>query len=477
MKIKKAFFVGIGGMGVSSVAGIALENGIKVLGYDQTDNYNTQHLKEQGAIIYNVHDCHNVESDTDVVVVSSAIPFDSPEIKIAKKNNIPILHRSQMLDYLLKEQKVIAIAGTHGKTTTTSMVASVLLEGKYEPTVSIGGKWSRTNSTYYNGEGRYAVIEADESDGSFLNYHPYIGVITNMEYEHVDFYTSNKMMEEFFCDFVCNISQSGGLVICQDDVNEKNMIWRSHINKKVVTYGVKKNANIIAKDIITDNEGVRFKVYVQNEDRYDFWREIKLNNLFGIHNVKNALAAIGVGTLLKIKKDVIVSGLEQCGNIGRRMELVSCGQLEILSKVVDGIKVYQDYGHHPTEISATLDSLRDIYGAKRIITVFQPHRFSRTRAFLSEFANSLMKSDYVLLTDVYAAFENVDEKVEVSQILEKMKLNNYQSCDYFKNKEELYVKLSNVLLNDDVLLILGAGDIEIIVNDLKKMTPNQDRKD
>jgi UDP-N-acetylmuramate--alanine ligase len=470
---KKIYFIGIGGVGVSALANLLIKLEHQVCGSDIVENIIVKNLKKQGASINIGHSSDNISTDIDIVVVSSAASKENPEIKKAKMLGIPIIHRSEMLALMTKKNKVVAVAGSHGKTTTTSLISSVVEEGNYDPTVFIGGIWGNINSNAKLGNGDFAVIEADESDGSLLNYSPYIGVITNIEYEHVDYYKNLDHLINTFIAFTKNVPQDGLIIICEDDENCRNL--KKHINSRVLTYGIKESADVVAKNIKFIDGRTCFDVYVKdNKGSYSYYGDFSIQKM-GEHNVSNALASICVGIELEIEVIKMKIGLDNCQGVERRMEFMGEGSLFINNKLFNDLTIIQDYGHHPTEIISTTESLKQVY-KKRIVTVFQPHRYSRTKVFLSEFCSVLSKSDYLLITDIYSGSEDEIEGFSVINLLQEFNKKNFTDYTYFKDYPDMEDKLSNVVKDGDMILFLGAGDIANMCKDLSNGIEIQGKK-
>jgi UDP-N-acetylmuramate--alanine ligase len=462
---KSIYLIGIGGIGVSGLANLLLKAGHLVQGSDLVENNAIKNLRKDGAIINIGHSESNIKGDIDVVVVSSAAKQENPEIKKAQELGIPIIHRSEMLSLLTSNHKVIAVGGSHGKTTTTSLVSSIVEAGKLDPTIFIGGIWENINSNAKAGNGEYAIIEADESDGSLLNYRPHIAIVTNIEYEHVDYYKSLCELKQTFLEFTNRVSEDGLIVLCEDDENCREL--RTLISKRAITYGFTETSDILARNITYDKGRTHFDVYIKNGDtKHKYIGNFSIEKM-GEHNVKNALAAVCVGIELGLAIEDIHSGLSNCKGVDRRMQLMAEGDLLINNKLFKDLTVIQDYGHHPTEILFTIQSLRNAY-KKRIVTIFQPHRYSRTKAFLNEFCSVLAKADYLLITDIYPGSEEKIEGFSIDNLLERFENEYYDKFSYFNGVVEMKHNLEEHLIDGDIVLFIGAGDIYNMCNALTR---------
>ena len=387
------FFVGIGGIGMSGIAELLLNLGYRVSGSDIAMSDVTQRLEKLGGKIFNGHHANHIK-DVDVVVTSSAIRQENPEVTAALEASVPVIPRAEMLAELMRLKYSIAVAGAHGKTSTTSMIAGVLAEGGLDPTVVIGGKLKSVNTNAVMGEGDFIVAEADESDGSFLKFSPTIAVVTNIDLEHVDFYENIENIKSVFLNFIDRIPFYGLAVLCLDNESIQDIIPR--IKKRFLTYGLSAQADIQAREVEFEGMQSRFNVFY-NDTCYG---PVSLN-LPGIHNVYNALATISVGFELDIPFEKVRDALGHMQGVARRLEVKGD---------VSGIKVLDDYGHHPTEIKVTLDAIRQSWPGRRLIVIFQAHRYSRTQALYDEFTRSFYQSDLLILLPVYAAGEDRIQK-------------------------------------------------------------------
>lgn len=436
-RIKRFHFVGIGGIGMSGIAQILLEMGYSVSGSDLKENKNTKLLRDKGAVVYIGHSPENVAPDVQVVVYSSAVSRENPELLRAKEMGIPVIPRGEMLAELFKLKEGIAVSGSHGKTTTTSMIAHILEEAGFDPTVVIGGILQRLGSNAKLGMGELLVSEADESDGSFLKLSPVIAVITNIDREHMDFYGDLEKVVEAFSRFASSVPFYGFCVANSDDRNVLRAVGNT--GKKVITFGMLEEAQVRASNL------------QMKEGRYSFdvlWKGRRLGRISlgicGRHNVYNALASLAVSLELGVSFETVKSSLESFRNAERRMELKG---------FYGNVPIYDDYGHHPTEIKAVLDTIREMYPSRRLLMVFQPHRYSRTYHLFGEFVRVLREPDRLFLLDIYPAGEKNLYGVSSSQLAKET------GALYVEDKGKLFETLLKELREDDVLLFMGAGDI------------------
>jgi UDP-N-acetylmuramate--alanine ligase len=435
-------FVGIGGIGMSGIAELLLNIGYKVSGSDSSSSDITRRLKRLGGIIFKGHSAEQILG-ADVVVTSSAIGPGNPEVVAAGQGSIPVIPRAEMLAELMRLKYSVAIAGAHGKTSTTSIIASVLGKGGLDPTVVIGGKLKSIDSNALLGEGDYIVAEADESDGSFLKMSPTIAVVTNIDREHLDFYRDLTAIKEVFLSFIDKIPFYGLAVLCLDNEPIQDII--PNIQKRFTTYGMSTQADFQAKDVVFEGLKSRFHVY-----HLGTWLGEILLNLPGIHNVYNSLASIAVGMELDISFDVIKSALQTVEGVQRRLEIK--GEKK-------GVTVVDDYGHHPTEIKITLQAARESWPHRRVVVVFQPHRYSRTQALFDEFTRSFYQSDLLVVLPIYAAGEQKIKGVEGHALFEGIRSHGHKEVVYFQDFETAVSHLIKILSPEDILLTLGAGDV------------------
>jgi UDP-N-acetylmuramate--alanine ligase len=435
-------FVGIGGIGMSGIAELLLNLGYKVSGSDLKSSDITARLKALGGTIFKGHAAENIK-EADVVVVSSAIDPQNPEIKAAGQASIPVIPRAEMLAELMRLKYSIAIAGAHGKTSTTSIVASVLAEGGLDPTVVIGGKLKSIGSNAVLGEGDFIVAEADESDGSFLKFSPTIAVVTNIDKEHLDFYADLDAIKTVFLNFLDRIPFYGLAVLCLDNEPIQDLIPR--IKKRYTTYGMTSQADFQIRDVEFGRQQSRFDIYHQGNKL----GMINLN-LPGIHNVYNATASIAVGVELNIAFEQIKKALETVEGVQRRLEIKGES---------NGVTVIDDYGHHPTEIKVTLEAIEENWQNRRKVVVFQPHRYSRTRALFDEFSRAFYQSDVLVVLPIYAASEKKIEGVTSQNLCEEIKAHGHKEVIHADGFKAALSYLKQILQPGDVLLTLGAGDV------------------
>jgi UDP-N-acetylmuramate--alanine ligase len=435
-------FVGIGGIGMSGIAELLLNLGYRVSGSDAKPSDITDRLKTLGGTIFKGHAAENIEG-ADVVVVSSAIDADNPEVREAGHESIPVIPRAEMLAELMRLKYSIAVAGAHGKTSTTSIVASVLAEGGLDPTVVIGGRLKSIGSNAVLGEGDFIVAEADESDGSFLKFSPTIAVVTNIDKEHLDFYADLDAIKTVFLNFLDRIPFYGLAVLCLDNEPIQDLI--PHIKKRYTTYGMTSQADFQIRDVEFERQKSRFDIYYHGNKM----GMINLN-LPGIHNVYNATASIAVGVELNIAFGQIKRALETVEGVQRRLEIKGESR---------GVTVIDDYGHHPTEIKVTLETIEENWQNQRKVVVFQPHRYSRTRALFGEFSRSFYQSDVLVVLPIYAASEKKIEGVTSQKLCEGIKAHGHKEVIYADGFKAALSHLKQTLQPGDVLLTLGAGDV------------------
>lgn len=439
-KIQQIHFVGIGGSGMSGIAEVLVTLGYQVSGSDLKATPVTDRLEKLGVRIAIGHRPQNIEG-AHVVVTSTAVSTLNPEVMAAKTKGIPVIPRIEMLAEIARLKYTIAIAGTHGKTTTTSMVASVLQIGGFDPTVVVGGRLKHLDSGARLGKGEFLVAEADESDGSFLKLSPALAVITNIDNDHLDYYGTFDKIAEAFVAYAGRVPFYGCVIACLDDPHVKAHLPR--FSRRVITYGFDPAARLQAINASCPDGVSEFEVLEQGK----LLGKIRLQ-VPGRHNVLNALAAVGVGLEIGMPFAKIVEGLAAYDGVGRRMELKG---------ETDGITVIDDYGHHPTEIRATLSALRDRYPKRRLVALFQPHRFSRTQSLWNEFAHAFEKADRVMVMDIYPAGEDPIPGVSSDLIVKAMQNVHRAASSAPKPFSPQALRAS--LDPGDVLLTLGAGDV------------------
>ncbi|MBU0474006.1 MAG: UDP-N-acetylmuramate--L-alanine ligase [Bacteroidetes bacterium] len=456
--INKIHFVGIGGIGMSGIAEIMLNRGFTISGSDMNESATTERLRSIGIPVIIGHSADNV-SDVDVLVYSSAVNIANPEVKAAMEKDIPVIKRSEMLAETMRMKYGIGIAGTHGKTTTTSMVGLVLTEAGIDPTIIVGGKLSSLGGTNARlGHSDYIVVEADEFDRTFLSLTPCIAAITTLETEHLDTYKDLDDIKSAFVQFANKVPFFGFVVLCLDETALQDI--RPLIKKKVISYGTTQQADVRAIDIKCHEFKTTFTVDYKGEEL----GEITLN-IPGKHNVNNSLVAVTIAKELGVKFSVIKKSLESFTGVYRRFE----------TKYNNEILIIDDYAHHPTEINATLSGIRSGW-KRRLVTVFQPHLFSRTRDFYTEFGRAFLNSDVFICTDVYPAREEKIEGISGELIANAAKSFGHKNVIYIENKEEISSTLLKIVKDDDIIITLGAGDVwkygEEFVAEYKKTREN-----
>jgi UDP-N-acetylmuramate--alanine ligase len=449
-KVKNIHFVGIGGIGMSGIAEILINQGFHVTGSDMSKSENTEYLENLGAKVYIGHNAENV-ADAEVVVYSSAVkPKDNPETLYALENNVPLIRRAEMLSEVSRLNYCLAISGTHGKTTTTSMVSLILIKAGIDPTVLVGGRLKDFGGTNARlGKGQWTILEADEFDRSFLQLSPTIAVINNIEAEHLDIYKDIEDIKNTFLEFGNKVPFYGFVALGLDDSRNREIM--SSINKKVVTYGLSRHCDVRADKITYDEKFTEFDVFENNS----LLGRIKIN-IPGNHNVKNALAAITVALGMDIEFSVIKEGLEDFHGVMRRFEHKG---------TYKGAIVIDDYAHHPSEVSATLDAARNGWN-KRIVCVFQPHTYTRTRDLYKEFGQSFDNADVLIITDVYPAREEPIEGVDGELIANAAKKFGHKNVIYVKEFSDLTAKVKEIATSEDIILTVGAGPIWKVAQDL-----------
>jgi len=435
-------FVGIGGIGMSGIAELLLNLGYKVSGSDLAASSITDRLSGLGGIIRIGHDAGQV-GEADVVVTSSAVAADNPEVQEALARSIPVIPRAEMLSELMRLKYSVAVAGAHGKTTTTSIVAEVLAQGGLDPTVVIGGKLKSIDANALLGRGDFIVAEADESDGSFLKMSPTIAVVTNIDREHLDFYTDLANIKDVFLAFIDRIPFYGLAVLCLDNEAIQDLI--PQIKKRTTTYGLSNQADFQARNVRMRGLQSTFSVY---RDR-NHLGDIRLN-LPGEHNVNNALASIAVGSELQIPFDIIKSALETIEGVQRR--------LEIKGDVQD-ITIVDDYGHHPTEIKTTLTAARESWPDRRLVVVFQPHRYTRTRALFDEFTRAFYQSNLLVVLPIYPAGEPPIEGTDGKGLYDGIRAHGHKDALYVDGIDHAVETLAEIVTPGDIVLTLGAGNV------------------
>lgn len=448
-RIKHVHFVGIGGVGMAGIAEVLLSQGYQVSGSDLSDNALTKHLRSIGAEIFQSHQAENIKN-ADVVVRSSAVDFDNVELIAAQKARIPIVQRAEMLGELMRFRYGIAIAGTHGKTTTTSLVASILAEEGLDPTFVIGGRLNSAGSNARLGSGRYLVAEADESDASFLHLKPMISVITNIDADHMSTYHNDfEELKRAFMEFIQRLPFYGLAVLCVDDPVVREMLPK--VSRPYVTYGFSDDVDFRATSISQSGTQTTFTVIRPGQQ---VPLEVKLN-LPGNHNVLNALAAIAIATELKVSDHAIIRALAKFAGIGRRFQIYG----DYALKKGGTVTLIDDYGHHPREIEVTIQAARKSWPDRRLAMVFQPHRYTRTHDLFNNFCEVLSKLDTLVLLDVYAAGESYIEGADGRSLAKKIGESQRVQPILVEQHKQLANILQETLKDGDVLLMQGAGNI------------------
>jgi len=456
-KIHTIHFVGIGGAGMAGIAEVLLNLGYSVRGSDLKLTSVTERLRSLGAHVSEGHAAQNL-GEADVVVVSSAVAADNPEVLAAHALRIPVVRRAEMLAELMRFRYGIAIAGTHGKTTTTSLIASVLAEGGVDPTFVIGGRLASANSNAKLGLGKYLVAEADESDASFLHLQPMIAVVTNIDADHLGSYEGDLgRLKQGFLEFLNNLPFYGLAVLCSDDDNTRELI--PQLGRRVASYGFGERADIRAYDVERLGLRSRFKV-VSKERREPLTLEV---NLAGLHNVLNSLAAVAVAAELEIADSALQRALAEFSGVDRRLQVNGT-----VTTAAGRVTFVDDYGHHPTELAATIAAARGAWPNRRLVVVFQPHRYTRTQALLDDFAQVLSSVDALVLTNVYAAGETPLAGADGKSLARAVRVRGAVEPIFIEELAELPGVLAQVLRADDVVLTLGAGSIGGIAQTLPK---------
>lgn len=447
-KITRLHFVGIGGSGMGGIAEVLLNLGYKVSGSDLANNPVTRRLVELGADIRLGHDADYV-TDASVVVISSAVSEDNPEVIAAKSQRIPVIPRAEMLAELMRFREGIAVAGTHGKTTTTSLLASILAGAGLDPTFVIGGRLNSTASHSRLGNGRYLVAEADESDASFLYLQPMMAVVTNIDADHLDTYGGDySRLRQVFVDFLHHLPFYGIAVMCLDDPGVQEILPK--VTRPILTYGVAPKADVRVEDICYRGAQTEFKVRLPG-------RETRLAiqlNMPGHHNVLNALAAIAVASQLGLSDQAIQQALKAFQGVGRRFEIA--GEFVLPEGKVT---LVDDYGHHPTEIAATLDAVHSAWPDRRCVLVFQPHRYTRTRDLFEDFTQVLSEADVLVMLDVYSANESPIPGADSRALCRAVRGRGRLEPVFVEDPEQLLPTLRNLLQDGDIVLTQGAGNV------------------
>ena len=454
-RIRRIHLLGIGGSGMGGIAEVLVNLGYEVSGSDLVSNAVTRRLAALGIDILSGHEAAQIQG-ADVVVASSAIPDDNPELLAARERRIPVVPRAEMLAELMRFRYGIAVAGTHGKTTTTSLLASILAEAELDPTFVVGGRLNSTASHSRLGAGRYLVAEADESDASFLYLQPMIAVVTNIDADHLSAYQGAfSKLQSTFVEFLHHLPFYGLAVLCVEDAHVRAIL--SEVTRPVITYGVEQEADVCAENICYHGEQSSFRVSLP---RCDSLLDITLN-MPGIHNVLNALAAIAVATELEVSDAAIQRALSAFQGIARRFQYYG----EIVTPR-GSVLLVDDYGHHPTEIRATLAAVRATWPARRVVLIFQPHRYTRTRDLFDDFTQVLNQADVLVMLEVYAASEQPIANADSRSLCRALRARGKLTPVFVEDPQELPQVISDLLLPQDVLLTLGAGSIGALAAEL-----------
>jgi UDP-N-acetylmuramate--alanine ligase len=447
-KVRRIHFVGIGGAGMSGIAEVLANQGYAVSGSDLVESAVTRRLRDLGATVAIGHAAENL-GNADVLVMSSAVAEDNPEVVAARERRIPVVPRALMLAELMRLKQGIAVAGTHGKTTTTSLIASVLAEGRLDPTFVIGGRLVSAGVNARLGKGDFIVVEADESDASFLYLQPVLAVITNIDADHMDTYQQDfGKLKQAFVDFAQRLPFYGAAVVCVDDANVRSIV--PSITKYILTYGLAEDAQLRAVDVVHADGRMHF--VATGGGGADL--AIRLN-LPGVHNVQNALAAIAVGREVGVDDAAIARALAEFGGVGRRFQRYG----EVASGDGGSFSLIDDYGHHPAEMAATIAAVRGGYPGRRVVLAFQPHRYTRTRDLFEDFVKVLSTVDVLLLTEVYAAGESPIDKADARSLARAVRVAGKVEPVFVEQWSDLPEAIRRIARAGDIVLTMGAGSI------------------
>lgn len=454
--VKRIHFVGIGGTGMNGIAEVMVNLGYEVTGSDMASNAATERLESLGVKIFHEHAASNVEG-ADAVVVSTAIKADNPEVIAAREHRISIVPRAVMLAELMRLRRGIAIAGAHGKTTTTSLVASIMGIGGLDPTFVIGGRLNAAGANARLGTGDFIVAEADESDASFLCLTPVLAVVTNIDADHMETYDHDfEKLKQAFVDFLTRLPFYGNAVLCADDENVRSIV--SRIPKPVVLYGLSEDAEVRAVDVRAEGTQMCFTVLREGYEPLP----VRLN-LPGLHNVRNALAAITIATLVGVSDEAIVEALAHFNGVGRRFTQYG----EIDCKNGGQFTLIDDYGHHPHEMAATLEAVRGAYPGRRVLVAFQPHRYSRTRDCFEDFAKVLSSVDALVLADVYPAGETPIPGADGRSLARAVRLMGHTDLIFVDRAADMDDAIMKMARDGDVVVTMGAGNVGLVAPRLK----------
>ena len=449
-RVRHVHMVGIGGIGMSSIAEVLIRRGFQITGSDMKKSDVTAHLEDLGATIHEGHAAENV-ADADVVVFSSAVkPDENPETVEARRRLIPIIKRAEMLGELMRAKRGVGIAGTHGKTTTTTMVGLVAKAAEFDPTIIVGGKVAEFGSNAVAGQGDLIVIEADEYDRTFLKLTPIVAVVTNIEADHLDIYDDLEDIKDAFVEYANKVPFFGAAILCLDDANVRSVLGR--ITRPVITYGTSRQATLRAENVEQLEATTCFDVYEGTE---------RLGGVVlhapGLHNVRNAMAAVAVGLELGIDFPTIAAGLAQYTGVQRRFQIK--GEARRQPDDTETVVVVDDYAHHPTEVRATLEAAAKGWPARRVVAVFQPHLYSRTRDLADDFAHAFYDANVLVVTDVYPAREAPIEGINGQMIADRARDYGHRDVHYVEQKTDLPTALRDIVEPGDLVVTMGAGDI------------------
>ncbi|MDR0587685.1 MAG: UDP-N-acetylmuramate--L-alanine ligase [Burkholderiales bacterium] len=447
-KVKQLHFVGIGGAGMSGIAEVLVNLGYKVTGSDAHENAATQRLRGLGVQVFLTHEADHI-AHADAVVISTAIASDNPEVVAARAAGIPVVARALMLAELMRLKKGIAIAGTHGKTTTTSLVASILAEGGFDPTFVIGGRLLSADANARLGTGEFIVAEADESDASFLHLMPVLSVVTNIDADHMDTYAHDfSRVKKVFIDFLQRLPFYGAVIACMDDANVREIL--PQVGRSVIGYGFAEDADLRAIHLQHLSGMMRFTACQRG------FQDLEVTlSLPGEHSVKNALAAIAVGREIGVADRAIQTALMKFKGVDRRFQHYG----KVALKEGGHYSIIDDYGHHPTEIAATMAALKGAYPNQRLVLAFQPHRYTRTRDLFEDFVTVLSEADVLVLTDVYPAGEQPIVAADGRALARAIRVAGMTEPIFVERVEDMKAALDNILRDGDILLTMGAGNI------------------
>lgn len=464
-KIKHIHFVGIGGVGMNGIAEVLLNLGYQVSGSDLADSAATQRLKKLGATVYVGHaESHLVHADA--VVVSTAVSSDNPEVLAARARNIPVVPRAVMLAELMRLKQGIAVAGTHGKTTTTSLTASVLAKAGLDPTFVIGGKLNSSGTNAKLGSGDYIVVEADESDASFLHLHPILAIVTNIDADHMETYGHDfGRLQQAFVDFIEHLPFYGRAMLCVDDVHVREIMPR--ISKPITTYGLSEDAQIRAVNVRHQDGKMRFTALCRH-NTIPLDLEITLN-LPGIHNVLNSLAAIAVALEVGVEGSAIAAALSEFEGVGRRFQRY--GEIPLANG--GSFTLLDDYGHHPVEMAATLSAVRGAFPGRRLVLAFQPHRYTRTRDLFEDFVKIMGGVDALLLAEIYAAGETPIVAADGRALMRALRVAGHNEAVFVEDIKDMPQAILQIAQAGDVVITMGAGSIGTVANLVKNLALNK----